>query len=60
VALADEYHQSFVPSRTGTVYDSLLDACGGAAALACVALWLRARGRGEGRGAAHGRRTRGR
>lgn len=40
VALADEYHQSFVPSRTGTIYDSLLDAFGGATALACAALWL--------------------
>ena len=40
VALVDEYHQSFLPSRTGTIYDSLLDAAGGAAALACAALWL--------------------
>ena len=44
VALADEYHQSFLPSRTGTIYDSLLDMAGGATALACAALWL-ARGR---------------
>ena len=40
VALVDEYHQSFLPSRTGTIYDSLLDMAGGAAALACAALWL--------------------
>lgn len=40
VALVDEYHQSFVPARTGTVYDSLLDMSGGATALACAALWL--------------------
>ncbi len=46
VSLADEYHQSFLPSRTGTVYDSLLDMAGGAAALACAGLWL-ARGRGR-------------
>ena len=46
VALADEYHQSFLPSRTGTIYDSLLDMTGGAAALACAGLWL-ARGRGK-------------
>ena len=39
-ALVDEYHQSFLPSRTGTIYDSLLDTAGGAAALACAALWL--------------------
>ena len=40
VALVDEYHQSFVPARTGTFYDSLLDMAGGATALACAALWL--------------------
>ena len=45
VALADEYHQSFVPTRTGTVYDSLLDMAGGGAALAAVALWRAARRR---------------
>lgn len=45
VALVDEYHQSFLPSRTGTIYDSLLDMTGGAAALACAALWLSLRRR---------------
>ncbi len=45
VALLDEYHQSFLPARTGTVYDSLLDMTGGAAALACLALWLARRRR---------------
>ena len=45
VALADEYRQIFVPARTGTVYDSLLDMAGGATALACAALWLARRGR---------------
>ncbi|HEX8146317.1 MAG TPA: VanZ family protein [Pyrinomonadaceae bacterium] len=53
VALVDEYHQSFLPARTGTVYDSLLDVTGGAAALACAALWLSLRRRkagGAGRG----------
>ncbi len=39
VALLDEYRQSFLPSRTGTVYDSLLDMAGGASALASVAAW---------------------
>jgi VanZ family protein len=38
-ALLDEYHQTFVPARGGTVYDSMIDAAGGAAALASVALW---------------------
>jgi VanZ family protein len=45
VSLADEYHQSFVPSRTGTIYDSLLDMAGGATALACAAMWLSRRRR---------------
>ena len=40
VALLDEYHQSFVPSRTASIYDSLLDMAGGATALVCFALWL--------------------
>ena len=40
VSLADEYHQSFLPSRTGTIYDSLLDMAGGATALSCATLWL--------------------
>jgi VanZ family protein len=38
-ALLDEYHQSFVPTRTSTIYDSLLDMTGGACALAVVTLW---------------------
>ena len=45
VALTDEYHQSFLPSRTGTIYDSLLDMTGAAVALACLALWLATRRR---------------
>jgi VanZ family protein len=48
VALLDEYHQSFLPSRTGTVYDSLLDMAGGASALALTALWRAARRRRRG------------
>jgi len=28
-ALFDEYHQSFVPSRTASIYDSLIDMSGG-------------------------------
>lgn len=43
-ALADEYHQSFVAARTGTIYDSLLDVSGGATALALVAWRRNARG----------------
>ena len=32
-ALIDEYHQSFVPSRTASIFDSLIDMSGGLAAL---------------------------
>jgi VanZ family protein len=32
-ALLDEYHQSFVPSRTASIFDSLIDAAGGLTAL---------------------------
>lgn len=35
-ALLDEYHQTFVPSRTGTIYDSLIDMTGGLTALIIV------------------------
>jgi VanZ family protein len=45
VALVDEYHQSFLPSRTGTIYDSFLDMTGGAVALVVLALWLATRRR---------------
>ena len=38
-ALSDEYHQSFVPSRTGSIYDSLIDITGGLSAIALAALW---------------------
>ena len=41
-ALLDEYHQSFVPNRTGTIYDSFIDISGGLAAL----IFLRRRARG--------------
>jgi len=35
-ALLDEYHQSFVPSRTASIYDSLIDMAGGLTALIFV------------------------
>lgn len=44
VALLDEYNQSFNPSRTGTIWDSLLDCAGGATALAVLSLWRGRRG----------------
>lgn len=38
-ACLDEYHQSFVPTRTGSPYDSLIDSAGGAFAVLVVAIW---------------------
>ena len=35
-ALVDEYHQRFVPTRTGSIYDSLIDIAGGLTALILV------------------------
>jgi VanZ family protein len=32
-SLSDEFHQSFVPSRTASIYDSLIDTAGGLTAL---------------------------
>jgi VanZ family protein len=38
-ALLDEYHQSFVPTRTPSIWDSLIDTAGGTTALVVLALW---------------------
>jgi len=35
-ALVDEYHQSFVPSRTASLWDSLIDMAGGLTALIII------------------------
>jgi VanZ family protein len=35
-ALVDEYHQSFVPSRTASIFDSLIDISGGLVALGII------------------------
>jgi VanZ family protein len=35
-ALLDEYHQSFVPSRTASIFDSLIDSVGGLVALIVI------------------------
>ena len=40
VASLDEWHQSFLPSRTGTPRDVLLDSCAGIAAQVLVFLWV--------------------
>ena len=38
-SLSDEYHQSFVASRTASIYDSLIDVIGGVCALVFIAVW---------------------
>jgi len=38
-ALLDEFHQSFVASRTASIYDSLIDVVGGLTALVIFAVW---------------------
>ena len=35
-ALLDEYHQSFVPSRTASIFDSFVDMAGGVTALLLI------------------------
>ncbi len=41
VASLDEWHQSFIPSRTGTPWDVLLDTCAGIAAQILLFLWIK-------------------
>jgi VanZ family protein len=40
-ALTDEFHQSFVPSRTASIQDSLIDSAG--ALIALSVMWFRHR-----------------
>lgn len=44
-ALLDEFHQSFVPGRTASIYDSAIDVAGGLTALLIFRRWRRARQR---------------
>jgi VanZ family protein len=37
-SLSDEFHQSFVPSRTASIYDSMIDSVGGLTALVLLAI----------------------
>ena len=46
VASLDEWHQSFIPSRTGTIRDVVLDTCAGIAAQFLVFLWWKSLGKG--------------
>ena len=38
-ALLDEFHQSFVPSRTASIYDSAIDVAGGLTVLLICKLY---------------------
>jgi VanZ family protein len=42
-SLSDEFHQSFVPSRTGSIYDCMIDSFGGLVALVFLAVRKRRR-----------------
>lgn len=46
-ALSDELHQRFVPARTGSIYDSMIDIIGGFIALSLLAAWRRMKKREE-------------
>lgn len=41
VATMDEWHQSYIPSRTGSIWDVALDSVAGAAFLLAAYFWLR-------------------
>lgn len=47
-ALLDEYHQTFVSSRMGSIYDSMIDTTGGLAALVVFSLWRKWRDKKRG------------
>ncbi len=46
VASLDEWHQSFIPSRTGRWQDVVLDTCAGIAAQILILLWWKMFGQG--------------
>ena len=46
-ALSDEFHQSFVPTRTASIYDCLIDTAGGLAALLVTTLRYKRRRHGD-------------
>jgi VanZ family protein len=41
VASLDEWHQSYIPTRTGAFHDVVLDTCAGIAAQILVYLWIK-------------------
>ncbi|MEO6391071.1 MAG: VanZ family protein [Pyrinomonadaceae bacterium] len=46
-SLSDEFHQSFVATRTGSIYDSLIDMAGGLAGALIYWAWRRRRNTGR-------------
>lgn len=46
-ALADEFHQSFVATRTGSIFDSMIDTAGGVAGAVVYWIWWRRNRAGE-------------
>jgi VanZ family protein len=51
VASLDEWHQSFIPSRTGRWQDVVLDTCAGVGAQLLILVWMRQRKNRVNRGA---------
>jgi len=47
VASLDEWHQSFIPTRTGMWQDAVLDTCAGIAAQILVYFWMKRRSSGH-------------
>ena len=47
VAAMDEWHQSYIPSRTGSIWDVALDTVAGVAFLVAAYFWLRRADRSE-------------
>ncbi len=45
VASLDEWHQTFLPSRTGTVRDVILDSSAALVAQIVIFMWLKGRAR---------------
>ena len=46
VASLDEWHQTFIPSRTGSIRDVILDTCAGIGAQLLILQWWKSRGKG--------------
>jgi len=47
VASLDEWHQTFIPTRTGTIRDVILDTCAGIAAQTIIFLWWMSKRKSE-------------